>query len=46
VLVAMTAAPCTLWPQFFDPDRPSNRPPSTDCLPSPNIVIVSARQTR
>ena len=39
---AMAAAPCTSWPAFFD------RPPqvSTDCLPSPNLVITSATQTR
>jgi cyclophilin family peptidyl-prolyl cis-trans isomerase len=37
VLTAMTAAPCTAWPALL---------PTGDCLPSPNIVIVSARQTR
>jgi cyclophilin family peptidyl-prolyl cis-trans isomerase len=37
VLTAMTAAPCTAWAGFL---------PAGDCLPSPNIVIVNARQTR
>jgi cyclophilin family peptidyl-prolyl cis-trans isomerase len=37
VLTAMTAAPCSPYPALV---------PTGDCLPSPNIVIVSARQTR
>ncbi len=37
VLTAMAAAPCTAWRALL---------PSGDCLPSPNITITSARQTR
>jgi peptidyl-prolyl cis-trans isomerase A (cyclophilin A) len=37
VLTAMQAAPCSPYPALV---------PTGDCLPSPNIVIVSARQTR
>jgi cyclophilin family peptidyl-prolyl cis-trans isomerase len=37
VLTAMTAAPCSAYAALV---------PSGDCLPSPNIVIVNARQTR
>lgn len=35
---AMAAAPCTAWPTFFGNN--------TDCLPSPNLTITSATQTR
>jgi peptidyl-prolyl cis-trans isomerase A (cyclophilin A) len=37
LLAAMAAAPCTAWPDLL---------PSGDCLPSPNITIISAKQTR
>ena len=35
----MVAAPCSIWPAFFGNNGP-------DCLPSPNLSIVSAVQTR
>jgi cyclophilin family peptidyl-prolyl cis-trans isomerase len=44
VVAAMAAAPCSLWPAFFPPVRPGV--PSTDCLPTPNITITGAVQTR
>lgn len=37
VLTAAINANCTVWPTFL---------PAGDCLPSPNISIVRARQTR
>jgi cyclophilin family peptidyl-prolyl cis-trans isomerase len=37
VVTAMTAAPCIAWPAFLDPG---------ECLPSPNITITAAAQTR
>jgi peptidyl-prolyl cis-trans isomerase A (cyclophilin A) len=40
VVTAMRAAPCSLWPSFFPGDSPDA------CLPSPNITILSAVQTR
>jgi peptidyl-prolyl cis-trans isomerase A (cyclophilin A) len=39
VVTAAQAAPCSSWPNFFGID-------STDCLPTPNIVITAATQTR
>jgi cyclophilin family peptidyl-prolyl cis-trans isomerase len=44
VLAAMAAAPCSSWVGFFGRNRDGT--PIDDCLPSPNLVIVSARQTR
>jgi peptidyl-prolyl cis-trans isomerase A (cyclophilin A) len=37
LLTTMLTGPCTAWPAFLD---------SGACLPSPNITIVSATQTR
>lgn len=39
VVTAMQAAPCTVWPVFFNFS-------TTECLPLPNLVISSAVQTR
>ncbi len=41
---AMVAAPCNLSPVNFNPPPPLA--PSQDCVPEPNLVIVSALQTR
>lgn len=41
---AMVAAPCTLSPANFD--DPTRFFVSTDCVPTPNLVISSASQTR
>lgn len=38
-VTAMQAAPCTVWPAFFNFS-------ATECLPLPNLVISSAVQTR
>ena len=47
---AMVAAPCNLSPVNFDAGVPSPPPmgyvPSTDCVPTPNLVIAGATQTR
>lgn len=47
---AMVAAPCSLSPVNFDSGVPTPPPPgfipSTDCLPTPNLVLTSATQTR
>jgi cyclophilin family peptidyl-prolyl cis-trans isomerase len=40
VVTAMRSAPCAQWPQFFQGDS------ADACLPSPNITILSAAQTR
>lgn len=37
VITATTTAACTAWPAFL---------PAGDCLPTPNITITRARQTR
>jgi cyclophilin family peptidyl-prolyl cis-trans isomerase len=37
VVTAMTQATCFTWPALL---------PSGDCLPAPNITVVSATQTR
>lgn len=39
VVAAMAGAPCAAWPAFFGSG-------STDCLPSPNLTITGAVQTR
>ena len=39
VVTAMAGAPCSPWPTFFGPNV-------TDCLPSPNLVVTGAVQTR
>jgi cyclophilin family peptidyl-prolyl cis-trans isomerase len=44
VVTAMTAAPCSLWPAFFDPPPPN--PASLDCLPVPNLAVTGAIQTQ
>jgi cyclophilin family peptidyl-prolyl cis-trans isomerase len=38
VVTAMSGAPCAAWPAFFGG--------GTDCLPSPNLVVTGAVQTR
>lgn len=38
-VVALSAAPCAAWPDFFGTG-------GNDCLPTPNITIASATQTR
>lgn len=38
VVAAAQTAPCSVWPNFFGG--------GTDCLPVPNVVVMSARQTR
>jgi peptidyl-prolyl cis-trans isomerase B (cyclophilin B) len=40
LLTTMLTGGCSAWPAFFGPDD------TTACLPSPNITIVSATQTR
>jgi cyclophilin family peptidyl-prolyl cis-trans isomerase len=40
VVTAMRTAPCSAWVNFFGLNDP------TACLPSPNITIMSAAQTR
>ncbi|MBL8307055.1 MAG: peptidylprolyl isomerase [Rubrivivax sp.] len=40
LISAMVAAPCASWPAFFAGDSASA------CLPSPNVVITAAAQTR
>ena len=37
---AMLTAPCVSWPTFFAGDAPNA------CLPSPNLVVTAAAQTR
>jgi peptidyl-prolyl cis-trans isomerase A (cyclophilin A) len=37
LVTAMAAAPCTAWPALL---------PGGDCLPSPNLTVSSAVQTR
>ncbi|MBX3638552.1 MAG: peptidylprolyl isomerase, partial [Rubrivivax sp.] len=38
VVAAAQTAPCSFWPNFFGGN--------TDCLPLPNVVVMSARQSR
>ena len=40
LFTAIAAAPCVDWPAFFTGDSPAT------CLPSPNLVITAAAQTR
>lgn len=40
LITSMVAAPCASWPAFFSGDS------SSACLPSPNVVITAAAQTR
>ncbi len=40
LVIAMSNAPCTTWPAFFQGDDPAA------CIPNPNLVVTAAVQTR